>query len=155
MAAPHVAGAAALIIAAGAARQEVRSILQETAQRLDEVPNPAGVTIFGAGLLDVAAALLRATTATVRLVSPANNMQTYLRTIPIQIQISNLPRLASPADVTVVIRTANTPSTIIRTFVGGRDFAIPAPNPANPAAPVVITMPSVVLPPGDYVVEAG
>jgi hypothetical protein len=44
MAAPHVSGVVALLLAMGTRPQDVRGIIQETAQRLDEVPNPGAAT---------------------------------------------------------------------------------------------------------------
>ena len=56
---PHVAGAVALLIEAGAPRDpiQLKAILQSTAQVLDETPNNLGGNKYGAGLLDVYHAL--------------------------------------------------------------------------------------------------
>jgi serine protease len=95
MAAPHVTGVVALLLAVGTRPQDVRGIIQETAQRLDEAPNPGGGNQYGAGLIDAYAALLRASAPIVRIVFPADNTQTYLRTLAVQIQIFNVGRLAA------------------------------------------------------------
>ena len=59
--APHVAGACALLIAAGAKRDPVtiKNYIQSTARPLDETPNPNGGNKYGAGLLDVYSALYK------------------------------------------------------------------------------------------------
>jgi subtilisin family serine protease len=152
MASPHVAGVAALLIAAGARPQDVRFIIQSTAQRLDEEPNFSGDNQYGAGLIDAYAALLPFSAPVVRIVSPVANQDTLIRRVTIQIQVQNVGRLTTPANLTIEIRRATIPTSVIRTFVGGRDFTIPAPpDPNNPIIPATITLPPITLPPGEFI----
>ena len=154
MASPHVAGVCALLLAAGARPQDVRFLIQSTAQKLDEEPDPNGGNQYGAGLIDAYAALLPFSAPVVRILSPVEDQSTLLRTVTIQVQVQNVAKLSQPSDLTIEIRRATIPTTVVRTFVGGRDFTIPAPpDPTNPVSPVTITLPPVTVPPGEFIVE--
>ena len=154
MACPHVAGVCALLLSAGARPQDILFLIQSTAQPLDETPDPNGGNKYGAGLIDAYAALLPFTAPVVRLVSPVPDQDTLLRTITIQVQVQNVAKLTKPSDLTIEIRTATTPSRVIRTLIGGRDFTVPAPpDPTNPISPATITLPPITVPPGEFVVE--
>lgn len=155
MAAPHVSGVVALVLAAGARPQDIRAIIQSTAQPLDETPDPRGGNKYGAGLIDAYAALLPFASPVVRLASPQNNTETLLRTITIQVAVQGIARLARPSDLTIDVRTATLPSRpLVPTLVGGRDFVVPAaPDPSNPLIPAIITI-TIPATEGQYVVEA-
>ena len=143
MAAPHVTGAVALLIACGGPRNPVlvKQILQSTAQALpDEKPSLSGGK-YGAGLIDVYAAILPFTNPPFAVSVPGTTAastlsgvssqaaiaagdvpfidrgQTYSsQQAPIAIQVVGVSRKAATDVVTVEIQTATTPSTTLRTY---------------------------------------
>lgn len=152
MAAPHVAGAVALLLAAGLPPGDVVPTLLATAQ-------PVGDPVrYGAGLLDVYAALLVATGPTVRLIAPTNDATTLLRTLDVTLQLRNVSGL-QPGDVTVQVRTISPnigqPARILANRTsGGPGFNIPLPAVGtSTVAPIIVTLEDLPVEPGTLIVE--
>ena len=155
-AAPHVAGAAALLLAAGADPTKIRSVLQGTATRLDEVPSFTGGNKYGAGLLNVGAALEFQLVAQPivlgsdgRSVTPSGQPindrgVTLDRTLPINIQITGAQNIesANKIIVRIILLTAAGETEIVR-YVGGVDFDVPT---ATTADPIIVTVPKSSIP---------
>lgn len=156
MATPHVTGVVALLLAAGAPPGEIRSAIQTTAQQLDEVPNFSGGNQYGAGLIDAYAALVPYTGPRVRILSPADQTVTLLRSIDIVLQVRNVQQLRDDPDatLTVTIRTATTPSVVLRTINVNKSSVPLPPTGSSAATPVTVTLPGISLPPDRYVIEA-
>ena len=149
MAAPHVAGAAALLKAAGVNDPfEIRFILQVTAQPLpDDTPNFSGGNKYGAGLLDVAAALDRATRPGIDLVAPSDQTVTMIRKVTVTVRIRNADRLDDNDIITVTIRPINA--------AGGNPITLTRTGAEIPdsVTPIDITFPEQTLTEGRYTVE--
>lgn len=141
MATPHVAGAVALMIAAGAPKDinVITKALQDSAQDLG--PDPQN--FYGAGLLDVYGALLPFSNPdpVVTLNGPLDRGATYDRNLPISMTVVGVNKLAQ-ASVVVRVETATIPATVVRQFVMGQDFPIPTLAPGEPAAtPKSVSLP--------------
>ena len=172
MATPHVTGAVALLLAAGATRDPVfiKAAIQAGARALpDEVPQPAGGSgvKYGAGLLDVYSSLLpfadppfsvsvpeAAVPVTGDLTSAYSDRgPTYTpRTAPITLTAVGVTHLPAQSAITVEVQTATTPSSVIRTLVGGIDFVVPTTVPTGQpkGTPISFTVPGITLPAGRY-----
>lgn len=173
MASPHVAGAAALVVAAGITRspnsaQTVKGILQSTAVPLaGDTPNNAGGNQFGAGLLNVYGAVSQAVgtyadpAPVLRAVSvPADRKATYYTTfsqVGAQVSISGVNKFLNPTDpankpsvLTIELRTATEPSVVRAVYTystapgGARDFDIAPLQPGEKAGDAIRT---ITLPP--------
>ena len=125
MAAPHVTGAVALLLAAGAPRDPkvIKNALQSTARTLpDDIPNFNGGNRYGAGLLDVYSALLPYAdpTFSVGLVGDLQLGSTYSPTQkPLTIRAVGVTKAPAVGAVTIEIQTATTPASVVRTLRGG------------------------------------
>ncbi len=140
MASPHVAGAVALLMAAGLPAANVRAQLTSTAKA---IPDTSGQNFYGAGLLDVYSALLPLTDPIASFVGGRDVGSSFTPTRAFNLQLTNVAKLeSSPSSVTVEVRTATEPSSLIRTFVGGVDFDIPTTGAGEfAAAPKVTQVP--------------
>lgn len=137
MACPHVAGAAALLIAAGATAAEVYPALAATAQAPGE---PLDTNKYGPGIIDVYSALVLVSNPTPRILpvnpSVVDRGVTYLSPIGIRARIFGAVNMLGgnaalkdkqvrQSDVNVDLYRVGE-ATPFRTFQGGRDFLIPA-----------------------------
>lgn len=172
MASPHVAGAAALLIACGAEPAEVKGILMRTAQKQpDEDPVlTGGFSKYGAGLLDVYAAVRSVVDPdpTIRIVGPADLGLTFQRRHTIQVQVKGTGRLdgtpgRTDSNVVIEVRRATGPADLtspLVTFIGGRDFTVPKPTgtqPRNQTFTISLPeqgRPDLILQPGRYRITA-
>jgi hypothetical protein len=120
MAAPHVAGAVAILMAAGVSHLNVKQQMQDHAQVLDETPNPAGGNQYGAGLLDLAASLLPVSDPpfAATLSEPTDQGVFYFQQLPeTTINMIGVSKFVTGTNsVTVEVRTATFPSSTIRTY---------------------------------------
>ncbi|MDX1934075.1 MAG: S8 family serine peptidase [Capsulimonadales bacterium] len=144
MAAPHVTGAVALLLAAGAPRNPatIKAVLQDNAQRLpDDVPNNAGGNKYGAGLLDVYSALLNYADPAFRIgfVGDLDLGSFYSSQLPaFQVRAIGITRAPAAGAVRIEIQSATIPVSVVRTLVEGTDFTIPRTlGPSQPKATVV------------------
>ncbi len=153
-AAPHVVGAAALLLAAGAPRDPavIKQLLQSSARAIEgEVPNPQGGNQYGAGLLDVAGAL-ELLLPRVRITSPVNTEITLSKSLSIQMVIRNRRKMGADENLVVDIFRATVPRTKVReTLVGGKDFVVPTET--TPGVPVVVTIPVPIAPTPPLLIE--
>ncbi|GAB4461712.1 MAG: hypothetical protein OHK0029_27450 [Armatimonadaceae bacterium] len=132
MAAPHVAGVVALLLAAGAPRDPVaiKRAIQENAIPLDEVPDFNGGNRYGAGLVDAYSTLLPFADPpfTISLLAPRDLGATFGRVVPrITLRAIGVTKAPSPETVTVAFESlgGSFPPQTVRTLVGGRDFTVP------------------------------
>lgn len=157
MAAPHVAGAIALLLSAGAVQSEVLEAMQTTAQPLpDDVPNFAGGNKYGAGLLDAYEALYLVAFTPTAIVAPAKQSNTFYKAVDVSLQLRNVDNLKRDPNATlqVVVRTATAPTSVVRT-INVDKATIPSPPPgASRFTPVTVTVPNIALAPGRYVIES-
>ncbi|MFM7320464.1 MAG: S8 family serine peptidase [Armatimonadota bacterium] len=138
MACPQVAGAAALMIAAGARPAEVYPALAKGAQVAADGVN---IDKYGPGVLDVYSSLLPFSNPDPTVFLPGSSVgntgvgsvdygTTYFQRIPVNIQLMGVGKIVNSgavapevnvSDITVEIQTMGRTSTALRTYVGGRD----------------------------------
>jgi subtilisin family serine protease len=148
MASPHVAGVAALLVAAGVPGSEVYTALANGAQLPNDTPS---ATKYGPGVLDAYSALLPFSDTPPRLFldtagitsgfnagssASGDRGVSYFNATPITISLQGVGRIYSNAppsgvtglwsleqDVTVEIQTIGRTPSIVKTFIGGRNVA--------------------------------
>jgi subtilisin family serine protease len=139
MACPHVAGAAALLIAAGVPASGVYQALADGASQAVAARSGIGYTAaYGPGVLDVYSALYPyadpAPTVTVE--GGVDRGNSYFGATPISIAVRGVGRIYTSAppngltglwsletDLTVTVETVGLKPTVIRTYTGGRGVA--------------------------------
>jgi subtilisin family serine protease len=137
MASPHVAGAVALLLAAGAPHvpATVKNILQSNAQVLpDDPPNFNGGNKYGAGMLDVYSSILPYADPPfgVGFAGPLDLGTTYASLLnPFTINAIGVTKAPPVGSVTLEIQPATIPVSVIRRFVDGTDFTIPRTIPTG------------------------
>lgn len=137
MACPHVAGAAALLVAAGAPTANIYTALATTAQTPADGADP---NRYGAGVLDVYSALLPYADPdpVVTIAGPTDQGISYFHRVPVTIQAMGVSKIVASgavapqvnaSDITVEIQTVGRTPSVLATYVGGRggsgDFDIP------------------------------
>lgn len=145
MAAPHVAGVAALLIASGCPKGQVYAALAAGAQPALDGPNESK---YGPGILDAYSSLLPFADPDpdVDLTggTGVDKGTTYFHQVPVSMVLSGVSKiLASGAtlpklnesDITVEIQTVGRTSATLKTYVGGRNgtghFDIPSLSPGD------------------------
>ena len=134
MASPHVAGAAALLLAAGATQDPatIKLLLQQSAKQLNETPNFDGGNNYGAGLLDVYSALLPLSDPpfSAVLVGPQDRGSYLAKQVsPIIIQVVGVTK--APAAGVVKVLVTDLRGNVVYTYREGTDFTIPRTVPAD------------------------
>lgn len=137
MAAPHVAGAAAQLIAAGCPPNLVKTTLESNAQPPNGTPD---VSRYGAGILDVYSSLYQYADPlfAAALDAPPDTGATFFNQLPtINVQVVGVRKYRSVPDTTgtadslnIEIRTATFPSSVIRKI----PVPIPSLAPGDPRA---------------------
>ncbi|MCX6367410.1 MAG: S8 family serine peptidase [Armatimonadetes bacterium] len=148
MACPHVAGVAALLIAAGVPSSRVYQALADGAQPPGDSPS---IPKYGPGVLDAYSALLpysdpppflsidtAGITSGINSGTPTSGDRgvSYFNATPIMISLQNVGRIYASAppsgiiglwsleqDITVEIQTVGRTPSIVKTFIGGRNVA--------------------------------
>lgn len=172
MAAPHVAGAAGLLLAAGVASADVYQVLADTASVPNDTPN---TDKYGPGIIDVYSALKAADPRpSITIEGGLDRGASFFRATPIKLTMRGLINVvADPAaqapkvnesNIVVEIQNVGRTSLVIKRFVGGRngagDFELPVVSPTASRGTVIagIEVPRRVngvytpysLPPGQY-----
>jgi subtilisin family serine protease len=133
MAAPHVTGVCALLVAAGvpATPAALKVALQESADPLDEVPNNDGGNQYGAGALNAYRALAPLASPFISVKTLGDNGASYFGRLPFQVDMVALAKmapLANAGEVKIVFEKIGSSATTV-TYVAGTDFDVPAAVP--------------------------
>ena len=147
MACPHVSGVVALVLAAGGPQDPARmkTLLQTTAQPLDEIPNPSGGNKYGSGLVDAYSAVLPYSDPpfSVSLTGPVDR-GTYFTSQTAPLQVTAIGVSHAPGAGAVKVKIFSLPDNQTAVFTEGTDFTIPRAIPSGQplATPFTVSAPA-------------